>query len=459
MSSKTIDRKHPAENKMGVMPVGKLVLSMSLPMMISMLVLALYNVVDSVFVSRISEDALTAVSLAFPIQNLMIAVATGTGVGVNAVLSKNLGERDFKHANSCAAHAIVLAALSMLAFVLIGFFAVEPFFATQTDNPAIIAYGTSYLKICCIFSFGIFLQVMFERLLQSTGKTVCAMISQIVGAVINIVMDPILIFGLCGFPEMGIAGAAVATVGGQIVGMLAALWLSLRYNREISIDLRGFRFDRKVVGRIYAVGVPSIIMASVGSVMNYGMNLILMRFTSTAAAVFGVYFKLQSFIFMPVFGLNNGLVPIVAYNYGAKRPERILKAMWIGMASATGIMVAGFLVAQLFPQTLLRLFDASENMLQIGAVALRVISVSFLLAGCCAVAGAMFQALGKGFYSMMASVGRQIIVLLPAAYLLSLSGNLSLVWWAFPIAEIMSGALSFYYLWRVYKKIIKPLRA
>lgn len=442
---------------MGVMPIGRLVFSMSLPMMLSMLVLALYNIVDSIFVARISEDALTAVSLAFPLQNLMIAVSTGTGVGVNAVLSKSLGERNFARANRCAAHALVLGFLSMLVFVIIGLAAVEPFFRMQTDNADIIAYGTSYLRICCVASVGLFLQIMLERLLQSTGKTIWSMTSQIVGAVTNMVLDPILIFGLFGLPEMGIAGAAYATVGGQILGMLVALWLNLRFNKEISLNLRGFRFDKDVVGRIYAVGVPSIVMASVGSVMNYGMNTILMRFTSTAAAVFGVYFKLQSFIFMPVFGLNNGIVSIAAYNYGAKKPERIMKTLRVGMISATTIMLIGFAAAQLFPHAMLRLFDASENMLAIGTAALRTISISFLLAGCCIVIGSTFQALGKGMYSLITSVGRQIVVLLPAAYLLSLTGNLNAVWWSFPIAEIMSGALSFYFLYRVYRGEIKPM--
>ena len=310
------------ENKMGVMPVNKLLLSMSLPIMISMLVQALYNIVDSIFVAKISENALTAVSLAFPIQSLMIATATGTGVGVNAILSKSLGEKNFEKANKTAANGVFLAVLSYLLFVVVGIAATVPFYQSQTGDEEILGYGIQYLTIVCVASIGIFAQIIFERLLQSTGKTIYTMITQGTGAVINIILDPILIFGLFGMPEMGVAGAAAATVIGQVIAGIMGCIINEKVNREIKVEWRGFRPDMEIIGGIYKVGIPSIIMQAIGSLMTYGMNLILISFTSTATAVFGVYFKLQSFIFMPVFGLNNGMVPIIAYNYGAGKRNR-----------------------------------------------------------------------------------------------------------------------------------------
>lgn len=445
------------ENKMGVMPINKLLISMSLPMMISMLVQALYNIVDSIFVARVSENALTAVSLSFPLQTLMIAVGAGTGVGINALLSKSLGEKDFKYANRAAKNGIFLTMLSFFLFVLIGLTCVKPFFASQTTDPEIISAGVQYLTICCVCSFGLFFQMTLERLLQSTGKTLYTMITQGTGAIINIILDPIMIFGLFGFPAMGAAGAAIATVTGQVIAAGLALYFNLKVNDEIQISFKKFKPEINIIKKIYAVGIPSIIMQAIGSVMVYGINMILIGFTATATTVFGVYFKLQSFIFMPVFGLTNGLIPIIAYNYGAKQRERMIKTIKYAIFYAMGIMLIGFVIMELFTPQLLLLFDASETMLQIGVPALRIIGISFLYAGFCIVCSSVFQALGNGVYSMIVSITRQIAVLLPAAYLLSKIGGLSAVWWAFPIADIVAVFLSVIYLLKVYKKVIKRI--
>ena len=447
----------PTENKMGTMPVPKLLLSMALPMMASMLVQALYNVVDSIFVAKLSEDALTAVSLAFPMQNLMIATATGIGVGMNALLSKKLGEKDSQGANQAASNGIFLSFLAYLAFLFIGIFITRTFFRGQTGIAHIIEDGTTYLTLVCVFSFGLFGQVSCERLLQSTGKTIYAMITQGTGAIINIILDPILIFGLFGAPKLGIAGAAIATVFGQIVAALLALYLNHSKNKEIHIQFRGFRPHKNTIERILYVGIPSILMVAIGSVMTFGMNRILMAFTSTAAAVFGAYFKLQSFIMMPIFGLNNGMVPIIAYNYGARKKERIAQTIKLSILSAICIMLIGLIILQLFPGSLLELFDASENMLAIGIPALRIISVSFLFAGFCIVSSSVFQAFGNGVLSMFVSFARQLIVLLPIAWLLSKTGNLNMVWWSFPIAELMSLFLCSLFLKHTYNTIIKKI--
>ncbi len=446
------------ENKMGVMPVNRLILTMSLPMILSMLVQALYNIVDSMFVSRLSENALTAVSLAFPAQNLMIAVATGTGVGVNAALSRSLGERNFDRANKIADHAVFLAIASYAVFAVLGLFFSRQFFLWQTDIEEIVDQGTDYLRICTLFSFGLFLEIACERLLQSTGKTIYSMYTQGLGAIINIIFDPIMIFGLFGFPKMGVAGAAAATVFGQILAAVLGIFLNKTRNQEIHVSFRSFRPNSEIIRHIYSVGIPSIIMSSIGSVMTFGMNKILIGFTSTATAVFGVYFKLQSFVFMPVFGLNNGTVPIIAYNYGAAKPDRILKTLKLAICYAVGIMLIGFAVFQLLPDKLLLIFEASENMLSIGVPALRIISVSFLFAGYCIVCSSMFQALGHGLLSLLVSVFRQLLVLLPSAFLLSKIGGLDLVWYSFPIAEICSIFFSTYFLRHVYKKEIEPLK-
>jgi len=445
------------ENKMGTMPENKLLISMAVPMMLSMLVQALYNVVDSIFVAKISEDALTAVSLAFPVQNLLIALGTGTGVGINALLSKSLGEKNQKLANKVAHNGILLMMFSALACALFGIFGSHWFFTTQTNNLDLIKYGTQYLSVVMTFSFGIFGQFITERLLQATGRTTLSMYTQMVGAVTNLILDPILIFGWLGIPAMGITGAAVATVIGQIASAAFGAWLNVKKNPEIQLRIKELVPDGKVIRKIYSVGIPSIIMGSIGSLMTYGLNQILMGFSSTATAVFGVYFKLQSFFFMPLFGLNNGMVPIIAYNYGAKNKKRMLRTMKLAITYAIGIMVIGFLVMQIFPVQLFSLFEASADMLDIGIPALRIISIHFLFAGFCIIAGSTFQALGNGIISMVVSVARQLVVLLPAAYLLSLTGKLHLIWLAFPIAELVSVALSGFFLYRIYKKVIKPL--
>ncbi|MBD5395529.1 MAG: MATE family efflux transporter [Lachnospiraceae bacterium] len=445
------------ENKMGVMPVNQLLLSMSFPMMISMLVQALYNIVDSIFVSRINENALTAVSLAFPLQSLMIALGTGTGVGINALLSKSLGEKNFKKADKVAVNGVFLAAVSYVIFLIIGLTVVKPFYASQTTDVQILEYGCQYLTVVCCFSFGMYSQFIFERLLQSTGKTIYTMITQTTGAVINIILDPILIFGYFGMPRLGVTGAAAATVIGQIIAAIMAFIINQKKNTEISLVFKGFRPDKSIIGQIYAVGIPSIIMQAIGSVMTYGMNRILMVFTSTAAAVFGVYFKLQSFIFMPIFGLNNGMVPIIAYNFGAGKKDRLVKTIKLSVIYAEVIMLTGALIFQVFPVQLFSLFEASETMLTIGIPALRTISISFLFAGFCIICGSVFQALGNGVYSMTVSIARQLLVLLPVAYLLSRLGNVNYVWMAFPIAEVVSLSMSLFFLLKINKKIISHI--
>ncbi len=445
------------ENKMGTMPVNKLLISMSLPMMVSMLVQALYNVVDSIFVSRISENALTAVSLAFPIQSLMIALGAGMGVGVNALLSRSLGEKDYDKVSKAAMNGIFLSLINIIIFILIGIFVTKPFYLSQTNDPEIVTYGVEYLSIVCCCSFGIYTQFIFERLLQSIGKTFYTMLTQGLGAIINIILDPILIFGLLGFPKMGVAGAAIATVIGQIAAGIFAIILNLRKNTEVRLHFKGFRPDPQTIGQIYSVGLPSIIMQSIGSIMTYGMNHILIAFSSTATAVFGVYFKLQSFIFMPVFGLNNGMVPIIAFNYGARKKDRMIHTMKLSILYAEFLMFIGFLVFQFLPEPLFRLFDASNHMLSMGIPALRIISIHFLLAGFCIIVGSVFQALGNGVYSMIVSITRQLAVLLPAAYLLSRLGNVNYVWWAFPIAELTSLSISIFFLIKINRKILQKI--
>ena len=445
------------ENKMGTMTVNKLLISMSLPIMISMLVQALYNVVDSMFVARIGENALTAVSLGFPIQGLMISVGVGTGVGVNAFLSKSLGERNYKGANKAASNGIFLAFMSFIAFALIGLFFTKIFLGAQTNNAEIIGYGSDYLYVCTICSFGMFGQIIFERLLQATGKTFYTMITQGTGAIINIILDPILIFGLFGAPKMGVKGAAIATVIGQVIAMCLALFFNLKKNHEIKLKIKDFRPDMKAIKRIYAVGIPSIAMQSIGSVMIFGLNRILMMFTPTATAVFGIYFKLQSFVFMPVFGLNSGMVPIVAYNYGAKKEERVTKVIKLSAMYAVCIMLIGFLVFQTFPGQLLSLFNASEDMLSIGIPALRIISINFIFAGFCIIASSVFQALENGVLSLIISVIRQLVAILPLAFIFGQAFGVNAVWFAFPVAEIMSVVLSLLFMKKVYNNKIKTL--
>ena len=446
------------ENKMGTMPVKQLIISMSLPMMISMLMQALYSVVDSIFVSHLSEQALAAVTYAFPLQNMMIALGSGTGVGINALLSRSLGERRFDRSDAAANTGLLLTFCNALLFMVIGLFGSHAFIATQTSLPEIREMGATYLSIVCGFSFGLFFQMTFERLLQSTGLTVYSMASQLSGAIINTILDPIMIFGLLGCPRFGVAGAAYATVIGQCSAALIGLVLNLKKNTEIRYSFRGILSPKaETIGRIYYVGVPSILMMSIGSAMTYGMNQILSIFSDTAVAVFGVYFKLQSFFFMPVFGLNNGVIPVLAYNYGARKKERIREALRFSMLVAVAIMGLGTLLFQLFPARLLGFFNASEEMLQIGVPALRIISLSYMVAGACIAMGSIFQAFSRSFYSLFVSIGRQLVALLPVAWLLSRTGSVTMVWWAFPIAEVVSGILSVIFFRKLYKEVVDPM--
>ena len=451
------EKSNTTENKMGTMPGNRLLFTMSVPVILSMLVQAFYNVVDSIFVSRIGETALAAVSLAFPIQILMISVSVGTGVGVNALLSRSLGEKNQKSANLAAVNGIFLAGLSYLIFALFGLLFSRTYFAVQTSNEEIVRQGMEYLSICTVASFGLFFEIALERIMQSTGRTVYNMMAQGLGAIINIIFDPILIFGLFGFPRMGMAGAAAATVIGQIMAMFLLLYLNLVKNTDVNLNMRGFRPNKAVIGEIYRVGVPSIIMQSIGSVMIFGMNKILLLFSETAVSVFGIYFKLQSFIFMPVFGLTNGMVPIVAYNYGARKTKRIMETVRSSIIGAVGIMLAGTVVFQIFPKNLLYLFDASENMIAIGVPALRLISLSFGFAGYAIVVGCVFQALGNGVYSLVISVVRQLVFVLPLSWLFANVFGYSYIWYAFPAAELSSVVLSSFFFQRIYVKSIKPL--
>ena len=445
------------ENKMGVMPVGKLLVNMAVPMILSMLVQALYNVVDSIYVSQISESAVTALSLAFPVQNLQIGFAVGIGVGVNSLLSKSLGQKDQEAANRTAGNGMVLMFIVTVVFMLFGIFGVRPYYEMQSDVLETVEGGIVYSRICCLFTLGIFMEILGERLLQATGRTVYTMITQTTGAVINIILDPILIHGWFGLPAMGIAGAAVATVVGQWAAALLALYFNEKHNPEVQFGRRYAKLDPATVRQILTVGVPSIVMNGIGSVMNFGMNQILQGFTETATSVFGIYFKLQSFFFMPLFGLNNATISIIAYNYGAGKPERMVKTLKLACGAALGLMLCGFAVFQLIPDVLLGMFNPSDTFLEIGRACLRTISFSFPVAAICISLGASFQALGNGIYSTITSLCRQMFVLLPAAYLLSLSGNVNLVWLAYPIAEIASGAVTAFFFLRIYRQKIKPL--
>ena len=437
-------------------------------MMASMLVQALYNIVDSIFVSRISESALTAVTVAFPMQNLMIAVGSGTGVGINALLSRSLGQKDYDQADRAANNGVFVILCSYIVFALIGILFAETFISMQTPVPEIREMGTTYLRIVCLFSFGIFFQMTFERLLQSTGRTFYSMVSQMSGAVINLIFDPIMIFGLLGFPKLGVAGAAYATVLGQIAAAVIGLILNVKKNEDIHLSVKAvFHPDQKTVKSIYSVGVPSILMISIGSVMTFLMNLILKPFEATAQAlkpfeataqaVFGAYFKLQSFIFMPIFGLNNGLIPILAYNYGARNRQRIDEALSFSLKLAVGIMCVGTLLFELIPEQLLSLFSASEEMLRIGVPALRIIGIHFPIAGCCIVMGSIFQAFSRSMNSLAIQVGRQLVVLIPVAYILAQLGGVGAVWWAFPVAECASIILSTILFKKVYREVVEPL--
>ena len=445
------------ENKMGVMPVGKLLVNMALPMIISMLVQALYNVVDSIYVSRISESAVTALSLAFPVQNMQIGFAVGIGVGINSLLSKSLGEGNQEAANRTAGNGMILMLIVTVAFMLFGMFGVRPYYEVQSTVAETVEGGIAYTRICCLFVMGSFLQIYSERLLQATGRTVLTMVTQAVGAITNIILDPVFIFGWFGLPAMGIAGAAIATVIGQWVGALLGLYFNEKHNPDVQFGRRYAKLDGQIVKGILTVGIPSVIMNGIGSVMNFGMNQILQGFTETATSVFGIYFKLQSFFFMPLFGINGATISIVAFNYGARKPERIMKTLKLSCSAALVLMISGFLAFQFVPDLLLSMFNPSDAFLVIGRSCLRTISWSFPVAAICIVLGAAFQALGNGMYATITSICRQMVVLLPVAYLLSLSGNVNLVWLSYPIAEVASGAATVFFFIRIYRQKIKPL--
>ena len=445
------------ENVMGTMPIPKLLITMSAPMMFSMLIQALYNVVDSMFVSNISEAALTAVSLAYPVQNLIIALATGTGVGINALLSRNLGARNFTTANRVASNTIFLGIVGSLLVALIGAVGTRFYFSIQVSDPEIIQMGYDYLIWITVLSVGCFGQVLLSRLLQSTGKTFYSMVIQLVGALLNIILDPILIFGLLGCPTLGVSGAAIATVISQFVGVGLGIYFNWKKNPEIKITMSGMRPSPQVILRIYSVGLPSILMQTVPSVLIFGLNQILVSFSETAAAVYGVWFKLQGFAFLPIIGMNNGAVPIIAFNYGARKPDRIVETIKLAIKVAIGIMVGAIAIFQLIPDKLLACFQASPEMMSIGVPALRTMSLCFIIGGFTIVASSVFQALGKGLLSMSIAVFRQLLLVFPLAYLFSLSGNLNMVWWAFPVAEVLAGVLAAYYIKRIYDRTVRPL--
>ena len=450
------------ENKMGVMPIGKLLANMAVPMILSMLVQALYNVVDSIYISRFSESAVTALGLAFPVQNVQIGFSVGIGVGVNSLLSKSLGEGNRERADRAAGNGIFLALIASVIFILFGFFGTRPYYEMQGASAEIVESGIAYTRICCIFTLGIYFEVLFERMLQATGRTLHTMVTQGVGAVVNIVLDPVFIFGVdaLGIPAMGAAGAAIATVLGQWMAAILALIFNLKLNPDVHLSLKNILPKADVIRPILTVGVPSMIMNSVSSVMNFSMNQILLGFPvvgEIATGVFSIYYKLQSFFFMPLFGLNNATISIVAFNYGARNPKRITKTLKIACGTALCFMLLGLLAFTLIPETLLGIFELSDTFVELGKVALRIISLHFPIAAICIALGASFQALGNGMYSTITSLCRQMIALLPAAYLLSLSGDVNLVWWAFPIAELVSLAATTFFFVRIYRKKIQTL--
>ena len=445
------------ENKMGVMPVGKLLVNMALPMIISMLVQAFYNIVDSVYVSQVSESAVTALSLAFPVQNMQIGFAVGVGVGVNALLSQSLGRKDQKSVNWAAGQGVFLALVATGLFMLFGFFGVRPYYTMQSTVAETVEGGIAYTSICCIFTVGVFIQVLCERLLQATGRAMQTMILQGTGAIINIILDPVFIHGWWGMPKMGVAGAAVATVIGQCTGAVLGIYLNLRHNPEVQLHVKFMKPNWKVIAPILEVGIPSVVMNGIGSVMNFGMNQILQGFNEVATGVFGIYYKLQSLFFMPLFGINNATISILAFNYGARKPKRIVHTLKLATAVAVCIMLVGLAVFQLFPQALLGIFNPTEEFLAIGVKALRILCLPFPVAAICISLGASFQALGKGSYSTIVSLCRQLIVLLPVAYLLSLTGSVDNVWWSFPIAEVMSALVTGLLFAKLYRQKVKPL--
>ena len=450
------------ENKMKTMPLSKLLFTMALPLMISMLVQAFYNVVDSIYVARISESAVTALSLAFPVQNLMIGFSTGTAVGMNALLSKSLGEGRQDRANRAAGNGILLTLIFAGAFIIFGFVGAEGYYRMQSEVAETIAGGTAYISICSIWCLGIFVEILGERLLQASGRTIYTLFTQGTGAVLNIILDPVFIFGVepLGIAPMGIAGAAVATVIGQWVAAVMAVIFNFTKNKDVQFALKYLRSDKYAMKKILTVGIPSIIMMAIGSVMNFCMNQIFLGFKEygeTAASVFGIYFKLQSFVLMPLFGINNASISILAYNYGARQPKRITGTLKRGLGAAMVIMLLGLAAFQLLPDVLLGIFEPSETFLELGRSALRIVSLHFPIAAVGIALGASFQALGTGIYSTVTSLCRQLVALVPAAYLLSLTGSVHAVWWSFPIAEVVSMIISVIFFVRIYRKKIKPM--
>lgn len=445
------------ENKMGTMPVGKLLVNMALPMIISMLVQALYNIVDSVYVSQVSESAVTALGLAFPVQNMQIGFAVGIGVGVNALLSQSLGRKDQETANWAAGQGIFLMMVATAIFMLFGIFGVRPYYEMQSNVAETVEGGIAYTQICCLLTVGIFVQVLCERLLQATGRAMQTMILQGTGAIINIILDPVFIHGWWGMPKMGIAGAAVATVIGQCVGAVLGIYMNVRHNPDIHMHLKYVKPNWKVIQPILTVGIPSVIMNGIGSVMNFGMNQILQGFHETATGVFGIYFKLQSLFFMPLFGINNATISIIAFNYGARKPKRIVHTLKLATITAVCIMLVGLGIFQLFPEALLEIFNPTEDFMSIGVKALRILSLPFPVAAVCVALSASFQALGNGSYSTIVSLCRQLVALLPVAYLLSLTGDVGNVWWSFPIAEVVSALVTALLFARLYRCKVHPL--
>ena len=453
------------ENKMGVMPIGRLLINMATPMIISMLIQAMYNIVDSIYVSQISESAVTALSLAFPVQNMQIGFSVGIGVGVNSLLSKSLGEKNQEAVNLAAGNGMLLVLVTTVVFMIFGMVGTRPFFEMQSEVAETVEAGVAYTRICCVFTLGIFVQMLMERLLQATGRTMLTMVTQVAGAVINIILDPILIHGWFGLPAMGVAGAAVATVIGQWAGAVLGLYLNLKHNPEIRFGKAYLRPNKKAIGNILSVGIPSVIMNSIGSVTNFSMNQILLGFRGvgeTAAGVFGIYFKVQSLFIMPLIGINNASISVIAYNYGARLPERIMKAVKIGLVMAFTVMLVGFGVFQVIPDKVMGIFastgtEDAQNMIAMGANAMRVVSIHFLLAAIGIPLSSSFQALGNGIYSTIVSLCRQLVVLLPAAYLLAMTGNVDAVWWSFPIAEVLSSTMCILLFLRIYQQKIKPL--
>ena len=451
-----------AENKMGVMPVGKLLFNMALPMIASMLVQALYNVIDSVYISRYSEAAVTALGLAFPVQNVQIGFGVGIGVGINSVLSKSLGEGNRQQADRVAGNGIFLSLVATALFILFGLFGTQPYYQMQHASSEILESGIAYTRICTIFTAGIFFEILFERMLQATGRTTHTMITQSLGAIVNIALDPVFIFGVewLGIPAMGAAGAAIATVAGQWAAALLALFFNIKFNPDVHLSFKNILPRMDILKPVLTVGVPAIVMNSISSVMNFSMNQILMGFEAvgeTATGVFSIYYKLQSFFFMPLFGLNNATISIVAFNYGARKPERIIGALKVAVGTALAFMIAGTLAFELIPQVLLGIFELSDTFLELGKTALRIIAIHFPVAAVCIALGASFQALGNGIYSTVTALCRQLVALLPAAYLLSLSGNINAVWWSFPIAEVVSLAATLFFFVRIYRQKVKPM--